>query len=246
LGTGGKIAIGCGIALVVAVLGVVGVVVGGAYWAKGKLESVEAEQKQVRDLKAKANESTFEAPSDGIVQEAQIVRFIAVRKGVYDVYSKNEAFIDSMKDAEKKNADFSDLRKGFALLTELQLAQAKGQADQQMSDSEYSFLVGQIYKSSWAAAVADQTGGKTVTEATDEANRQAIEQMRQAAERAGAQSPQMKDALYKQVGALEEQADEAHAAAAAADVPPENVALFKKYEADLKKYAMSGLELIGL
>jgi hypothetical protein len=86
LGTGGKIAIGCGIALVVAVLGVVGVVVGGAYWAKGKLESVEAEQKQVRDLKAKANESTFEAPSDGIVQEAQIVRFIAVRKGVYDVY----------------------------------------------------------------------------------------------------------------------------------------------------------------
>jgi hypothetical protein len=246
LGTGGKIAIGCGIALVVGVLGVVGVVIGGAYWAKSKVEAVQAEQKQVQDLKAKANESTFEAPSDGLVQEAQIVRFIAVRKGVYDVYSKNEAFIEKMKDDKKKDADFSDLRKGFSLLTELQLAQAKGQADQKMSDSEYSFLVGQIYRSSWAAEVAKQTGGKSVTEATDEANRKAIEQMKQAAERASKDSPGMKDTLDKQVGALEEHADEAHEAAVAADVPPQNVALFRKYEADLKKYAMSGLELIGL
>lgn len=246
MGTGGKVAIGCGIALVVAVLAVVGVVVGGAFFVKGKVEALQAEQKQVQDLKAKANEATFEAPSDGLVQEAQIVRFIAVRKGVYDVYSKNEAFIEAMKDEKKNNADFSDVRKGFALLTELQLAQAKGQADQKMSDSEYAFLVGQIYKSSWAAAVADQTGGKSVTEATDEANRQAIEQMKQAAERAGEQSPEMKDALDKQVGALEEHADEAHQAAVAADVPPQNVALFRKYEADLKKYAMSGLELVGL
>jgi hypothetical protein len=246
LGTGGKIAIGCGIALVVAVLGVVGVVIGGAYWAKSKVESVQAEQKQIEDLKTKANESTFEAPSDGLVQEAQIVRFIAVRKNVYDVYSRNEAFIESMKDDKKKETNFSDVRKMFSVVNEVRLAQAKAQAEHKMSDSEYSFLVGQIYKSSWAAHVADQTGGKSVTEATDEANRKAIEQMKQAAERASEQSPAMKDALDKQVGALEEHADEAHEAAVAADVPPQNVALFRKYEADLKKYAMSGLELIGL
>ena len=246
MGTGGKIAIGCGIALVVGVLGVVGVVIGGAYWAKSKVESVQAEQKQIEDLKTKANESTFEAPSDGLVQEAQIVRFIAVRKNVYDVYSRNEAFIESMKDDKKKETNFSDVRKMFAVVNEVRLAQAKAQAEHKMSDSEYSFLVGQIYKSSWAAHVADQTGGKSVTEATDEANRKAIEQMKQAAERASEQSPGMKDALDKQVGALEEHADEAHEAAVAADVPPQNVALFRKYEADLKKYAMSGLELIGL
>ena len=29
------------------------------------------------------------------------------------------------------------------------------------------------------------------------------------------------------------------------DVPPANIALFQKYEADIKKYAMSGLEWIG-
>jgi len=247
LGTGGKIAIGCGIALVVGILGVVGVVIGGAYWAKSKVESVQAEQKQIEDLKTKANESTFEVPSDGLVQEAQIVRFIAVRKSVYDVYAKNEAFIESMKDDKKKEqANFSDVRKMFSVVNEVRLAQAKGQAEHKMSDSEYSFLVGQIYSSSWAAEVADQTGGKSVTEATDEANRKAIEQMKQAAERASKDSPAMKDTLDKQVGALEEHADEAHEAAVAADVPPQNVALFRKYEADLKKYAMSGLEWIGL
>ncbi|MET0552870.1 MAG: hypothetical protein ABW221_07530 [Vicinamibacteria bacterium] len=246
MGTGAKIAVGCGIALVVAVLGVVGVVVVGAYWAKSKVESVQAEQKQIEDLKTKANEASFTEPADGVVEEPQIVRFIAVRKHVHDVYSKNEAFIESMKDEKKKDANFSDVRKAFALLNELRLAQARGQADQRMSDSEYAFLVGQVYKSSWAAHVADQTGGKTVTEATDDANRKAIEQMKQAAERAAEQSPEMKETLEKQVGALEEHADEAHQAAAAADVPPQNVALFRKYEPDLKKYAMSGLEGNGL
>ena len=246
MGTGGKIAIGCGIALVVAIVGVVAFVGIGAYWVKGKAESLQAEQKQIEDLKAKANESSFTEPADGVVQEPQIVRFIAVRKHVYDVYSKNEAFIESMKDDKKKDANFSDVRKAFSLLNELRLAQAQGQAGQQMSDSEYAFLVGQIYRSSWAAHVADQTGGKTVTEATDDANRKAIEQMKQAAERAAEQSPELKDTLDKQVGALEEHADEAHEQAVAADVPPQNVALFRKYEADLKKYAMSGLEWIGL
>jgi hypothetical protein len=246
LGTGGKIAIGCGIALIVAVVGVVAFVGIGAYWVKGKAESLQAEQKQIEDLKAKANEASFAEPADGVVEEPQIVRFIAVRKHVHDVYSKNEAFIESMKDDKKKDANFSDVRKAFSLLNELRLAQAKGQADQQMSDSEYAFLVHQVYKSSWAAHVADQTGGKTLTEATDDANRKAIEQMKQAAERAAEQSPEMKDTLDKQVGALEEHADREHDAAVATDVPPQNVALFRKYEADLKKYAMSGLEWIGL
>ena len=40
--------------------------------------------------------------------------------------------------------------------------------------------------------------------------------------------------------------EEAREGAATMDVPPANVALFKKYEADIKKYAMGGLEWIGL
>ena len=35
-------------------------------------------------------------------------------------------------------------------------------------------------------------------------------------------------------------------AAKAMDVPRANVELFRKYETDIKKYAMTGLEFIGL
>ncbi len=35
-------------------------------------------------------------------------------------------------------------------------------------------------------------------------------------------------------------------AAKAIDVPRANVELFRKYESDIKKYAMNGLELIGM
>ena len=45
---------------------------------------------------------------------------------------------------------------------------------------------------------------------------------------------------------LEKQAEEVREAASSLDVPAANVALFQKYEADLKKYAMSGLEWMGL
>jgi hypothetical protein len=29
-------------------------------------------------------------------------------------------------------------------------------------------------------------------------------------------------------------------------VPPQNIALFRKHEAEIKKYAMGGLEFVGL
>jgi hypothetical protein len=45
---------------------------------------------------------------------------------------------------------------------------------------------------------------------------------------------------------LEEQAENARETAQSLDAPAANVELFRKHEADLKKYAMSGLEWIGL
>jgi hypothetical protein len=45
---------------------------------------------------------------------------------------------------------------------------------------------------------------------------------------------------------MKSQAAQAREAARQMDVPPENIELFRRYEAEIKKYAMSGLELIGL
>ena len=104
---------------------------------------------------------------------------------------------------KKKQGDFGDVRKGFALINELRLAQAQALADLGMSEDEYRFLVEQIYKSMWASEAARSA----------------------ATPAAGASSSP---------------------SSAQTDVPPGNIVLFRKYEADIKKYAMGGLEWIGL
>ena len=101
-----------------------------------------------------------------------------MRRRIYAVYERHKDELDAM--SKKKQGDFGDVRKGFALVNELRLAQAQALADLGMSEDEYRFLVEQIYKSGDAS------------------------------------------------------------------VPPANVALFKRYEADITKYAMGGLEWIGL
>jgi len=196
VGTAGKIAIGCGIAVLIA--GIVGVAaLGGlAWWAKGKAQEFTSEQTRIEELHRKANANRFTAPADGVVREDRLQKFLDVRRRVYAVYEKHKDELDAM--SKKKQGDFGDVRKGFALINELRLAQAQALADLGMSEDEYRFLVEQIYKSMWASA--------------------------------GARS------------------SEPNASPAAGDVavPPVNVALFRKYETDITRYAMGGLEWIGL
>ena len=182
MGTGVKIAIGC--VVVAVVLGIVAIVaLGGlAFWAKGKAEQFTGEQSRIEELQRKANANHFTPPADGTIREDRLQKFLEVRRRVYAVYEQHKTELDEM--GKKKQADFGDVRRGFALINELRLAQ--GLADVGMSEHEYRFLVEQVYKTMWA-----------------EANK-------------------------------------------STDVPPANLALFRKYEADIKKYAMGGLEWIGL
>ena len=200
MGTGGKIAIGCGIAVLV--VGIVAVVaLGGlAFWAKGKAEEITGEQNRIEELHRKANANRFTPPADGAISEDRLQKFLEVRKRVYAVYEKHKEELDEM--GKKKQGDFGDVRKGFALINELRLAQAQALADLGMSEDEYRFLVEQIYKSMWASEAARSAGTP-------------------AAASSSPSSPQT-------------------------DVPPGNIALLRKHEADIKKYAMGGLEWIGL
>ena len=242
MGTGGKIAIGCGIAAVVAVVAVVVTLGVGIFWAKGKVESIAAEQKQIQDLQEQANKNAFTEPDDGVISEPRLLKFIEVRKRVHDVYVKHEATLKTLEN--KKEGDFGDARKAFNVVNEIRLAQAKAQVAEGMSDAEYAFLIQQVYKSSWAAQVAQTTGGKSVSEAVGQAYDGAAEQMEKAAGTAADEAS--RQALEKAGKDLEDQADEAREAAQSLDVPAANVELFRKHEAELKKYAMNGLEWIGL
>ena len=269
MSTGAKVAIGCAVAVVLGGLVVATLVFGGLWWAKGKVEQVAGNQARIEELKKKANAVPFTEPADGVIQEDRLVKFLDVRKRVFAVYERHKDELEAM--GKKKQADFGDVTRGIGVLNEVRTAQAQALADVGMSEPEYSFMVQQIYKTMYANEVAKQTGGKSVSEAAgsaydsaaqgiDEARRSAEqaspppspdesnltpEQRKMLAEQRAAASKAMDD-LQKGMGDLKKQAAEARESAKQLDAPPQNIALFRKYEPEIKKYAMGGLEWIGL
>ena len=257
--TGAKVAIGCA---AVAMLGVIVVVValgGAAWWAKGKVEEVAGDQDRIERLQEQANKNDFRRPSDGVIAEDRLVKFLDVRRRVYDVYKKYEKDLEAR--GKKEQTDFGDVSAAFGMINEIRLAQAQAQADLGISDDEYRFLVEQVYKTMWAAEVAKQTGGKSVSEAAGEMYDQAAQAMAKAAEQARqareeadrAGNDAAEDAAEESEEEVADGAEELRRQAAQAreqaremDVPPANIALFRKYEAQIKQYAMTGLEWIGL
>ena len=182
MGTGTKVAIGCGIAAVVGGVMLAAVVFGGLWWAKGKAEQFTGHEAKIEELKKKANAVPFTEPADGVVREDRLVKFLEIRRRVYDVYAKHKDALEAMN--KKKQADFSDVTRGLGVLGEVRMAQAQALADVGMSDDEYRFLLHQVYKTLWTSEPAE--------------------------------------------------------------VPPANLALFRKHEAEIKQYAMGGLEWVGL
>jgi hypothetical protein len=258
LGTGTKIAIGCGIAAVVAGIVVAAAVFGGLWWAKGKVEQVTANETRIEELKKKANAVPFTQPDDGVVREDRLVKFLDIRKRVFAVYDKHKDALEAMN--KKKQADFSDVTRGLGVLNEVRTAQAQALADVGMSEDEYRFMVEQVYKTLWASEVAKQTGGKSTSEAIAQTYDKAadeIEKLRQAQAAAspGAAAPTSEEReaaekaqrdLDRAAADARKQGVEVRESAKDLDVPPANIALFRKYEPEIKKYAMGGLEWIGL
>jgi hypothetical protein len=179
--TGAKIAIGCAVAAALAIVAVVAAVVGGAFWVKGKVEQYTADNERIESLHQQANQVEFTPPEDGRISEDRLMAFLEIRKRVYAIYQPHRQEIEEA--AKKDRADLGDVRRAFKIINELRLAHAEAQADVGMSQAEYAFMVQQVYKTMWAAQVSDQTGGKSVSEATGEAMEQMAEQVGQMQQR---------------------------------------------------------------
>ncbi|HEU0105475.1 MAG TPA: hypothetical protein VFT38_04845 [Vicinamibacteria bacterium] len=197
MGTGTKVAIGCGIAAVMGGVVLAAVVFGGLWWAKGKAEQFTGREAKIEELKKRANAVPFTEPADGVLREDRLVKFLDVRRRIFDVYAQHKDELEAMN--RKKQADFSDVTHGLGVLAEVRLAQAQALADVGMSEGEYHFLIQQVYKTLWASEIAKASPGPE----------------------GGASAPTL-------------------------DVPPANLALFRKHEAEIKQYAMGGLEWVGL
>jgi len=241
---GAKIALGCGCLVLLAGAAIVVVFGVGAFWAKaklhqvaGNLDKISEKGRQIEVLERKANANPYSAPADGVIPEARFVKFLDTRKQVYAVYERFKPDLDALQAAGKHGTQPS-LSGALAaggkvaeMFSEIRLAQVQGLADVGMSESEYRDIQVAVYKTAWAAESQRQSG-KTPAEA-----------MREAAGAAEAQQGGLSDEDRRK---LHESMTQLGQAAQALEVPKANVALFRKYEADIKKYAMGGLELVGL
>ena len=245
---GTKIALGCLGAGCLVVAGAAAVLVFGvgvgAHWLKGKTETFMGEQQKIEALKEQANKVPFTRPADGAVTEARLLKFLDVRKRVFSVYEKHRPEFEAMKN--KKDADFTDLRAAVGVLGEARLAVAQAMADVGMGEEEYQFMVQAVYQSAWAAEI-ERSSGKPPSEAMGEMMKQAQEAMKKGVDAARKEGvPGVKDIPDDAVQTAEDQMSKAAEGMKSLDAPRGNVELFRKHEADIKKYAMHGLEFLGL
>lgn len=253
LGKGAKIAIGCGVAFIVFTVGVALVLFGAAWWGIGRAKQVAermaGEQQKIEELHTRANANPFTPPAGGAIQEDRLVRFLAVRKQVFAVYESHKAEFDAM---DKRRQGGLEGLKALGQLTDMineaRLARAQALAERGMSEAEYRFFVENVYKSMWASELAKSTGGKSVSEATGDSMEKAAEEAERAAEEAeqSGQPVELVQQLKESARQIREQAKTSREEAKKLDVPPETIALYRKHEDDIKKYAMSGLEWLGL
>ena len=165
MGTGAKIAIGCGCLLLlggVAALGVVGM---GVWWAKGKIteatggrDSIAAKADEIGRWEKQANANPYTRPGDGVIPEARFLKFLETRKRVYAVYERYEADLRALQEKAESAGDKlspSDLMSAGGKLaqafSDIRLEQMKALAAEQMSEEEYRDIQVAVYKSAWAA-----------------------------------------------------------------------------------------------
>jgi hypothetical protein len=247
MSTGAKIAIGCGVALVAAGIAVSVLVVGGAYWAKGKIEETagefKAEVERIDALQKKVDAYPYTPPSDGVIEEQRLLKFLNVRKSVYPIYETEFPEFQKIKGEPEGLEAVRVLGKTALVLKKLRVALLEGLAREEMSETEYRFLAGAVYKTVASAAVEKSTG-QSISEAASSSAEAAAREAEQAAEQANLPED-AKQALRESARRMREQAQQAREQTQGIDAPAANVALFYKYKQDIAKYAMTGLEGIG-
>ncbi|HSD65114.1 MAG TPA: hypothetical protein VLF95_00350 [Vicinamibacteria bacterium] len=265
MGTGSKIALGCGCLVLLAGAATIGVVGMGAFWAKrkiteatGGLERMTARTDEIDRWERKANANAYTPPADRVIPEERFLKFLETRKRIHSVYERYEAELREIQRKAEGSGDKlrpSDLWSAggtlAAAFNDIRLAQVKALAELGMSEREYRDIQLAVYKSAWASSAEAESGrlpAEAVTQSTAEAARKMDAAMRAGLESArkegvpGAGSLSDEDVrkLHEHLAQAGEEAGQA------LEVPRANVELFRRHEADIKKYAMNGLAYIGL
>ncbi|MGZ3457776.1 MAG: hypothetical protein ACXU86_04645 [Archangium sp.] len=153
------VGIGCGVLLLVGVL----MAVGGAWWAKGKLENVaeagkamEAQGKQLASLNDKY---PFTSPPKGqpvALSDARLQEYLAIRASILPVYKKYEEQAKSLDHKNGQQADLGDAMKAMGLLSGL-MKEVRAKSIEQldahkMAPREFHAITAAIYSPAWGQA----------------------------------------------------------------------------------------------
>ena len=238
--------IGC----VAIIVGVIIVIAAGGFFVRSKFkEFTEGPGETEKAIEQLSKEYPFKEPANGVISEQQLKRFLAVRKQIFSVYKKYEA---ELKKLEGKDADFSVLTKGLTFFNELRKEHAGALAAQKMSREEYQYIVNAVYKTWMASGTKDVMKDQSFGDLAEKQLKESIEGIDKQLKDPGTPET-VKQALQKTRDELQQQLDNLpknsvvkQMDSTLESVPAENLALFKKYEKEIKEYSMAGLELAGL
>jgi hypothetical protein len=162
---------------------------------------------------------------------------------MYGIYQGHESEIKKLQD-DKNQPGFGTAMKGFSLMNELRNAQANALAEQHMSVDEYNYIVTIVY-TTWGSKMANEV--KPAAASAVEGLKKTIQEMDK--QIADPNTPEvLKEGLKKTKEGMEAQIKSYSEIAnpePSQSVPQSNIQLFTKYEKEIQKYYMAGLEYLG-
>jgi hypothetical protein len=260
MGVVSKTLAGCGcLALLVATVLVAGLGLGLFWLAEhggdiAGLEGIPARTRDIDEWRRKANAHAWVARADGVIPEARLDVFLAVRRRVYAVYEVHRSALERLAERADVSGDRSptprDVRAlgsaAVELVLDVRLARARALAEEGMSESEHDSIQTALYLAA-AAAKAESRTGRLPAEAVSEATRHVREHVTAGVELARREGLPGADKISESdLRSLEEAVAEAGASGTRAlTVPAANVDLYRAYKTDIEKYAMRGPALLG-
>jgi hypothetical protein len=144
MSTGAKVAIGCGILALLAIIGVVVAIVAGGIFVSRKADDItgglEAQQEASEAVQELEREHPFTPPSDGVVRSDRAETFFAVTD---DAWEAMREWVDDMRergeeiDSRGGEAGFGDAMAGLQGLGRSRVALSEALEGHDMAVSEY-------------------------------------------------------------------------------------------------------------
>ena len=215
---------------------------------EGIAEEVGATPQMIEEVKSLNDDYPFEKPSNNMIAESQVQKFITIKKDFADKIKGHEAaFKDLDERTQGGQGGFSEAMEGFKILGEIRRDFLKSLKNHHMSPKEYSYLTTQIYQTYFAAAVEQMS---QAMDSTQTSYSQQIAQMEEQLKDPNL-TTEMRQMLQTTLDSYKQMMEQTQTGVATMEaetgkLPRENVEILNKYRTDLEQLNTWGWEFWGL